>query len=180
MPRTRRRCHCRRKYKTLALKAARFVVRRQHPDGSWSYGTGSAQGWADNFHTAYVLTSLYRIKAAVPASRADIEPAFDRGLGYWLSRFFLANGTPKYYNNSVYPIDVHAAAAAIVTLCEVRHLDMARKVAQWTIEHMRDTDGFFYYQLRKRIAINTPFMRWGQAWMAYALARLIEAGKDAQ
>lgn len=167
-------------YKTLAMKAARFVVRRQHPDGSWSYGAGPKQRWVDNFHTAYVLSSLHRIMEAVPAARAETEDAFDRGLSYWESRFFLENGTPKYYNNSVYPIDIHSAAAAIVTLCEVRHLDMAQKVAQWTIDHMRDTDGFFYYQLRKRITISTPFMRWGQAWMAYALARLIEAGKDAQ
>src|SRR5919199_2386554 len=44
-----------------ALRAARYVVRRQRADGSWAYGADSYQSWADNFHTAFVLTSLARI-----------------------------------------------------------------------------------------------------------------------
>jgi acyl-coenzyme A synthetase/AMP-(fatty) acid ligase len=39
---------------------------------------------------------------------------------------------------------------------------------------MLDPDGHFYYQKRKDRVVKTAFMRWGQAWMAYALARLIE------
>ena len=40
--------------------------------------------------------------------------------------------------------------------------------------NMLDAQGFFYYQKRKNGTVKTPYMRWGQAWMAYALARLIE------
>jgi hypothetical protein len=54
-------------------------------------------------------------------------------------------------------------------------LPMARKTADWTITNMLHPDGFFYYQIHKNRVIKTPFMRWAQAWMAYALARLIEA-----
>jgi hypothetical protein len=52
---------------------------------------------------------------------------------------------------------------------------MARKVAEWTMQNMMDGSGCFYYQLRPRGAVKKSFMRWGQAWMAFALARLIEA-----
>src|SRR5918999_4099832 len=44
-----------------ALRAARYVVRRQREDGSWAYGADGYQSWADNFHTAFILTSLARI-----------------------------------------------------------------------------------------------------------------------
>jgi hypothetical protein len=44
-----------------AEQAARYVVRRQRADGSWAYGAAEFQGWADNFHTSFVLTSLASI-----------------------------------------------------------------------------------------------------------------------
>src|SRR5438132_8797427 len=47
-----------------AMRAARYVVRRQRRDGSWAYGAEDYQSWADNFHTAYILTSLSRIMDA--------------------------------------------------------------------------------------------------------------------
>ncbi len=170
-------------YVTLAEKAARFVVRHQRPDGSWGYGEADDQGWVDNFHTAYILTSLHRIIDVIPSARDEFVGSVTRGLNYWLDTFFREDGAPKYYNDGVYPIDIHSAAVAIATLCELRSRDpralaLARKTAAWTIANMRDTYGFFYYQLRKRLIISTPFMRWGQAWMAYTLARLIEAEQD--
>src|ERR1051325_4566500 len=48
-----------------ATKAALYVVRRQRADGSWAYGADSHQGWSDNLHTAYILTSLSRIMESV-------------------------------------------------------------------------------------------------------------------
>ncbi len=47
-----------------AVRAARYVVNQQQPDGSWTYGTEPAQSWIDNFHTAYNLFSLKRIISA--------------------------------------------------------------------------------------------------------------------
>jgi len=139
----------------------------------------------DNFHTAYVLLSLYRISALIPELRSETFDAIARGSDYWLDNFFLGNGTPKYYDDAIYPIDIHAAAVAIAALCELSAIDkrmmpMARKTAEWTIAKMRDGDGYFYYQVRKNRTITTPFMRWGQAWMAYALSRLIESETENQ
>ena len=37
-----------------------------------------------------------------------------------------------------------------------------------------DRRGFFYYQKRRLYTARTPYMRWSQAWMMYALARLLE------
>lgn len=165
----------------MAAKTVRFVILRQGHDGAWTYGAGDSQGWVDNFHTAYVVLSLHRISSLHPEPQPDISAAVERGLDYWLNNFFLEDGVPKYYDTSVFPVDIHAAAVAIASLAELSPLDkralpQARKTAAWTLGNMYDADdGHFYYQIRRGRAIKTPFQRWGQAWMAYALARLIEA-----
>lgn len=174
-----------------ARRARSYVVRRQRADGSWAYGADSYQSWADNFHTAFVLTSLARIEGAFAAARergsleeaqaddAEAERAMRRGYRFWRESFFLADGWPKYYHDRAYPADAHSAASAVVALAELRErepgaLDAARLVARWAIDTLFDRRGFFRYQRRRFYTVRTPYMRWSQAWMAYALARLIE------
>lgn len=167
------------RYLELAARSARFVLRRQKSDGSWAYGDDATQTWVDNFHTAYVLLSLNRISTLIPEMRPEADGVIKQGIVYWLDNFFLDDGTPKYYNNSTYPVDIHSVAVAISAACELsevndRLLPLAKKTAAWAIENTRDEEGYFYYQVRKNRTVKTPFMRWGQAWMAHALARLIE------
>jgi len=163
----------------LAIRAARYVISRQHEDGSWAYGAGPAQLWVDNLHTAYVLLSLSRIMKCLRGGEIDLKPALARGYRFWRERFFLADGWPKYYHDTIYPADAHAAATAIVTLVELQELDrealpLAETIAAWTIRNLRDSRGFFYYQRHRLYTVRTPFMRWTQAWVLYALARLLE------
>lgn len=168
-----------REAQALAIRAARYVVRKQNEDGSWDYGAGSAQRWVDNFHTAYVLLSLSRIMKSVRGDHHELKSALKCGYRFWRDHFFLADGWPKYYHDTLYPADAHAAATAIVTLIELQELDrealpLAETIATWTIRNLRDSRGFFYYQRQRFYTLRTPFMRWTQAWMLYALARLIE------
>jgi uncharacterized protein YyaL (SSP411 family) len=165
--------------RVFAVRAARYVVNRQNEDGSWDYGAGAAQRWIDNFHTAYVLLSLSRIMKCLPADQKELKSSLERGYRFWRDRFFLADGWPKYYHDTLYPADAHAAATAIVALIELQELDgdglsLAEKIANWTTRNLRDRRGFFYYQRQRFYTVRTPFMRWTQAWMLYALARLLE------
>jgi hypothetical protein len=162
----------------LAERATRYVVNNQRPDGSWYYGADPKQSWIDNFHTAYILFSMQRIINSTSFG-AEFQPALERGYEYWKNNFFLADGWPKYYHDDPYPADAHAAASAIVTFLECRGLDrdalkMAQKIATWTIQHLRDRRGFFYYQRRRFYTIRKPYMRWTEAWMLYALSHLLE------
>jgi len=162
----------------LAERATRYVVNNQRPDGSWFYGADPKQSWIDNFHTAYILFSLQRIINSTSFG-PQFQSALERGYEYWKNNFFLADGWPKYYDHGLYPADAHAAASAIVTFLECRSLDrdalkMAQTVATWTIQHLRDRRGFFYYQRRRFYTIRKPYMRWTEAWMLYALSRLLE------
>src|SRR6185369_846979 len=97
-----------------ARRAALYEVRRQQQDGSWAYGADSHQSWADNFHTAYILTSLARIhnaismspaEAAADESRKDFDNAMHHGYDFWSERFFLTNGWSKYFPDRLYPVD---------------------------------------------------------------------------
>jgi hypothetical protein len=172
----------------MAMPATRYVLKHQSPDGSWNYGAAPGQDWIDNFHTAFLLTSLSRIIDSFKAMPANIitesfvndaTSALRHGYRFWRERFFLADGWPKYYHDSLYPADAHSAATAIITLLALRELDrdalpLAERIASWTIRNLRDRRGFFHYQRRRFFTIHTPYMRWTQAWMLYALARLLE------
>ena len=162
-----------------AVRGARYVVNQQREDGSWAYGADDYQSWADNFHTAFILTSLARIMNGYLAARAEFTEATARGLAFWRERFFLADGWPKYFHDRLYPADAHSAGAAIVALLELREMDatapaQAEQIALWAVRNLRDPRGFFYYQRRRFYTVRTPYMRWSQAWMLYALARLLE------
>jgi hypothetical protein len=163
----------------LARKAVRFVLNGQRADGSWLYGPGEIHGWVDNFHTAFILDSLRRISQS-GVDEPEISNGIHRGFEYWIANFFLGDGTPKYFDRQTFPIDIHSAAAAIVTLSgfaktDDRALPLARKIAEWTISDLIGPDGNTYYQKRRLYTVKTSFIRWGQAWMAYAFASLIEA-----
>jgi hypothetical protein len=173
-----------------AMRVARYVVRRQRPDGSWSYGGEDYQSWCDNFHTAFILTSLSRIIESSEAGD-EFSGALTRGYQFWSERFFLSNGWPKYFPDRLYPADAHSAGAAIAGLVELQEvsiacgngrapssfpgtLELAQKVAGWSIANLRSADGYFCYQRRRLGTVRIPYMRWSEAWMAYGLARLAE------
>ena len=136
---------------------------------------------ADNFHTP--SPHLARAHLPRPPS-ARAEPGRRRrGYRFWRENFFLADGWPKYYHRSAHPADAHSSGAAVVALTELGEydpgaLEFAAVVARWAVRHLFDERGFFYYQRRRRYTVRTPYMRWSQAWMAYALARLIEVMSD--
>jgi hypothetical protein len=167
-----------------ARRGALYVVRRQRADGSWAYGEQGFQGWTDNFHTAFILISLWRIAAACGSRRPEgLEESARRGFEFWRASFFLADGWPKYYHDEPYPADVHSAAAAIIALLEQPGggrvaLADAERTAAWAVRYLRDERGFFYYQRRRFYTVRTPYIRWAQAWMLYALARLLEGMRD--
>jgi hypothetical protein len=159
-----------------AEKAARFVAHRQSCDGGWTYGESVRDGWVDNFHTGFVLSSLADFMEY--SGTDEFMPNLEKGYRFYKESFFLADGTPKYYPHRVYPIDVHSVAQAIITLLRLREIDpeaqsLAYRVASWGIENMQDERGFFHYQIHRLYRIKIPYIRWGQAWMQKALTELL-------
>lgn len=157
--------------KNEAKKSVEFCTKYQNQDGTWHYGLADNQRWVDSFHTGYNLEAIYEYqKYSHDESYRDF---FDIGLKYYLSNFFTSEGIPKYYNNSIYPIDVHSVAQLVVLLAKTEffeeELGLINKVLHWIIKNMQDEKGFFYYQIKRYYKIRIPYIRWSQAWMFYAL-----------
>lgn len=165
-------------FRVAADKAIQYTASHQRPDGSWYYGERSNQRWVDNFHTAYVLDSFKHYGEATGDRR--YEEVLSKGYRYWKENFFLADGTPRYYDCKTLPIDIQCASQAIDTLSFFQDRDpesaqLALKVALWTIENMQDPKGYFYYRRYTRRLVNrTPTLHWGQATMFCALAGLFQ------
>jgi len=157
-------------WKELSLAATRTIIDKQSADGSWIYGEAEVQNWVDSFHTGFNLECIFEVMKYTEDS--SFNDSFSEGLKYYLSQFFLSDGTPKYYNNSTYPIDIHCPAQLVATLSRTsqinNHQDLVNKVLNWTINNMQSSNGYFYYQLKKGISSKIPYMRWAQAWMFYA------------
>lgn len=162
--------------RTAALAATRFTARRQLPNGAWPYGEAVRDRWVDNFHTGFVLVALKRVGGYLQTDEFDRYVL--QGYRFWKERMFLADGTPKYYPDSVYPIDAHSVAQAILTFLEFWQEDSeavehAMRVAQWGIENLQDPSGYFYYRICRGYTIRIPYIRWSQAWMQRALTALV-------
>jgi rhamnogalacturonyl hydrolase YesR len=156
--------------KTMAQKAASFVLNHQNPDGSWYYSLAKKGNWIDNYHTGYILDCLdeYSKLTADTSVKDQIQTGFD----FYRDNLFLDNGRPKFYSNDIYPADCTAAAQSILTLVRFGQPDLAKKVALWTISNMQSERGNFDFRHFRFYKIKTPFMRWSDAWMYAALTEL--------
>ncbi len=154
-----------------ARQAVEFTIDHQSPDGSWRYGLEKHWAFIDNFHTGYVLECLRDYIRYTGDTR--FQDALAHGWEFYRDNFFQDGRIPKYYHNRLEPIDSHAAAQAIVTLLDFNDPETAASVARWSIEHMQADGGYFIYQIRRRYSNRIPYLRWSNAWMLYALARMI-------
>jgi hypothetical protein len=163
-------------YLEVARSAMEYSCARQRVDGSWWYAEAPKYHWIDNFHTGYNLDSL---RAYIEGSGDDTwHTNLRKGLGFYKANFFEQDGCPKYYHDRRYPVDSQCAAQSIETLTAFSEddpecLDLAVKVARWTIENMQGKDGHFFYRVYPLMKARTPMLHWAQATMYKALALLV-------
>ena len=164
-----------REYLDVAALAVQYSCSRQLADGAWWYAEDPKYHWIDGFHTGYNLDSLncYTTSTGDDSYRAGLL----KGLEYYKRNFFRDDGCPKYYHNRTQPIDSQCAAQALETLSHFSELDpacleLARRVALWTIRHMQDPDGHFYYRVYPLMTAKAPMLHWAQATMYRGLVAL--------
>lgn len=153
----------------VALSALRYTMQCQREDGSWYYAEKDGAHWIDSFHTGFNLQSiLYFIREGMAEGYKE---AFARAVNFYVTSFFLADGTPKYFHDKLYPIDIHAPAQALVILSRLgdQYRELRDTIADWMIVNMQDRGGQFYFQKRPYYTNKIPYMRWGQAWAFHAL-----------
>ncbi|NLB77237.1 MAG: ATP/GTP-binding protein [Crenarchaeota archaeon] len=158
--------------KAVARQSILACTDAQQADGSWLYGELPVQSWIDSFHTGYNLDALisYQEITGDDSFAENIEKGFD----FYIKNFFLEDGTPKYYHNKTYPIDIHCPGQLFVTLNSLNkftlHSELPEKVLNWTIKNMQDKRGYFYYQIKKGVSSKISYMRWSNAFMFYAMS----------
>jgi hypothetical protein len=157
------------------MGALQWTLSAQRADGSWPYGAARKDAWVDSFHTSYLLVCLDLVGRSL-GEEFPVATPVDDGLRYW-RRTFLAGPAVTFHAGEPYPIDTHAVAHAIITLVELEHripdaLAEAERLAGWCVREMRDGEGYFYYQKHRFHTNRLAYMRWTQAWMLLALARL--------
>jgi rhamnogalacturonyl hydrolase YesR len=162
-------------YRRVARSAMEYSCSRQRPDGSWWYAEEPKFHWIDNFHTGYNLDSLWYYVEAT--GEEDLLRHLTHGLVFFMRHFIEENGRPRYYHARTYPVDIQCAAQAIDTLVLLADLDpecmdLATRVAAWTIRNMQDARGHFHYRQYPLVTARTPMLHWGQATMFKALAHL--------
>lgn len=160
------------RYLEVARSSVAACCKGQRADGAWTYSQVPPKLWVDSFHTGYNLDGLiaYEEQTGDKGFHENIERGFD----FYIKNFFNNDGSPKYYDNQQYPIDIHCPGQLLVTLHRLhkfeKYEDLADKVLNWTIDNMQDPKGFFYYQLKKGISSKIPYMRWSNAFMLYAIS----------
>ena len=157
-----------------ALESLAWSMNRQHEDGSWPYADTSYQQWIDSFHTGFNLQAIRYFLNAGHAEEYRSE--YEKGVNYYAKNFFLDDGTPKYYHDRVFPLDIHSPAQAIAFFAEEGEPfnRLTESIVQWLIDNLYDERrGYFYFRKGRSFTNRIPYMRWGQAWAFHALTAFI-------
>lgn len=162
----------------LVRVAAETSLCAQAPDGLWPYGAAANLRWADSFHTAYVLESLCRLEDVYGIGGAEL----DSGLAAWIDRFFEPDGAARYYPDRRHPLEPHSYASAIDLLVVAAERDgsarderlaLAERIADSAERELwLEDEGRFAFRRGRRTLNRREFMRWTNAPMFRALARL--------
>lgn len=165
------------KYNDLELinrskNSIKYTIENQLPDGSWTYGERNHHKWIDGFHTGYNLEILSKINKIL--NNNEIKNSIIKGYNYYFNTFILKDGKVKYYNNSIYPLDVHSYSQAILTILEIdrSQKEMLTKIIKSLFKEMylRNEERFIY-QKNRFYQNKINYFRWTQAWAYYALSK---------
>jgi hypothetical protein len=166
-----------------AREAVATTVALQRPDGLWPYGEAENLGWADSFHTAYLLDGLARMQSEFGITGEALE----RGLRAWRQAFFEPDGWARYVPDRRFPLETHSSGSAIDFLARLacdepdradreELLAMGRRIADAAIRQLwiPELTRFAFRRTARRLN-RREFMRWTNAPMFRALARLCTA-----
>lgn len=170
----------------ICEKASQTLLHTQRDDGSWVYSihrNGATKRVQLDFHQGYIIDGLL---AYLPYSNDQDSNCncIARAADYYQNVLFHRDGRSYYRHPLPYPIDIHNQAQGVITFSKLARLDRnylnaANEIALWTVKNMQDRSGYFYYQKWPVVTNKIPHMRWGQAWMMLALAKLYASGAKA-
>ncbi len=164
-----------------ALRSTRYTLSEQNADGSFYYWGSEPPTAIDHYHTGFVLRHLWTVYGAT--QNKAVLKGLELGYRFYVERLFTEAGVPKFTPDSLYPIDIHSCAEAILTLSllgpQLGGLERLEPALAFTSRRMRSPEGYYFGEIRQRWGreqvVDIPYIRWGQAWMLLALARCIDS-----
>jgi len=158
-----------------AHQSLKFSINAQNADGSWYFAVLKTHHWVDSFHTGFKLES---IRWFIELNEGEeYQESYKKGIEFYKDNFFLSDGTPKYYHDKVYPIDIHAPAEAIYFFSKFDDKsseDLTKLVSDWVINNMYDPKKhYFYFRKSKNGHNKISYMRWTQSWILRGLSEYI-------
>lgn len=162
-------------YLERAERLLDFVVAHQEPEGGWKYRVPADASHLsmDNHHNGFVVECLVRHREVTGSDR--YAEALERGYEFYKEVLFEPDGAPNWEEDAAYPRDIHAAAQGILVASWMGDFAFARRIIAWTFEHLYAGDGRFWFRQQRFYTKRITLMRWGQAWMAYALSEYLRA-----
>jgi hypothetical protein len=179
-------------YDDLIRKAVDFTISDQTEEGAFFYydrayseSCGLAVGnHVDNLHTGYVIEYLAGLNTLLDENKR-IADAVRKSIPFYRRRM-ISRGcvpVPRLGVGRFFPVvvDIHDCAETIIVFSRlyrsrfIPSLDPAVHTAEWTIRNLHDTSGYFYNAIFLWGKGRFPYLRWGQAWMLYALSELLKA-----
>ena len=160
-----------------ALASLSYSMRYQREDGSWYYAETPHQKWIDSFHTGFNLQALrYCLAEGVGK---EYRPQYEKGVRYYAETFFLADGTPKYYHDKTYPLDIHCPTQAVVFFSGLQpeYKELTERILQWMLVNLWSDKGYFYFRKHANYMNRIPYMRWSQAWAFHALTEYLSQSR---
>lgn len=171
-------------YATKARGNLNFILQSQRDDGAWLYGMNSKpEAFIDHFHTCFVLKNLRKIWRMQPDEA--IRAAIRKGWDYYRRQLFDSTGNPKSFalepRTQIVRLEMYNFAEAI-TLGALLKEEIPEAFAQaWylarrLVENYQLPDGHFVTRVfLGGFRHKTPFLRWPQAQLFYALTNLLVA-----
>lgn len=174
-------------YLDLGVRAADYTLSEQNPDGSLYYWGRVQNHYSpnhiDHYHSGFEIRSLFNVWQQTGKLR--FQQGTERYYEFYYNNLLAEiNGlvVPKMTPTSLYPINIHSCAEAILCNATLSHTFpeakiVLSKICTWTLSTMQHQDGWFIYMIHKKSIskgrIEIPYMRWGQAWMLLALSQFL-------
>jgi len=169
----------------IGKKGIYFILISQNENGSWFYGKSFKTKYIDGFHTALVLSSIYKYNFY---QKDNISlGTLKTGLTFYLNELFdeverdkvkpiryFKTYTP--FNSNIFiDSDLRDIAHAMILFCQLDDLfelrSLSKKIFNWTKSNMENSDnsGTYYPYITKLWNVKIPYIEY-QAWMFLALS----------
>ena len=164
-----------------------FALKEQQPEGYLPYwglsqtdSHSSGKLRTDHYHSGFEIRMLYKLWKYTGIEY--FRCAYLKYFRWYLRNMFLSDYIPKMTPTSLYPINIHSCAEAL--LCQStllpdhpERLPHILRSVEWVLQNMEYAPGSYIYLLRKYPAIGEhdvkiPMIRWAQAWMLRSYSEL--------